>query len=475
MKHTSTIAAFALYLAVGWAPGFPNAVAQSAWTAAELEQRTIVRRAVEATIWGMPIASVDAMREAFFRDAGAKYDDILYFSKPADWKFQTTTPNASSLYVYFNFNTKEGPVVLEFPAAVGAGLFGTLLDAWQTPLVDVGPKGEDEGKGGKYLLLPPDFKGEVPAGYISVRAATYNGYALFRAIPATQSEVDVAKAIALVKQERLYPLSKAANPPEQRFIDIADKPFDGIVSYDESFFVRLARMVSEEPVQQRDLVMMGQLRSLGIEKGKEFRPNQATQVVLRSAVQEAHAGFVKALLDGSEPWWPGVQWGLSDTLGFATKTGFSFQTADYLDIDARAPIYFLAYAVPAKLGAASFYLVSYRDVAGQPLEGGTAYRLRIPPNVPAQQFWAVTIYDLETAGFIRESSRVGVDSYDQKMRRNVDGSVDVYFGPAVPAGQETNWVSTVPGKGWLAMFRFYGPNKSLFDKTWKLPDIEKVN
>src|SRR5271166_5490849 len=143
MKQTSTIAAFALYLAVGWAPGFPNAVAQSAWTAAELEQRTIVRRAVEATIWGMPIASVDAMREAFFRDAGAKYDDILYFSKPADWKFQTTTPNASSLYVYFNFNTKDGPVVLEFPAAVGAGLFGTLLDAWQTPLVDVGPKGED--------------------------------------------------------------------------------------------------------------------------------------------------------------------------------------------------------------------------------------------------------------------------------------------------------------------------------------------
>jgi hypothetical protein len=131
--------------------------------------------------------------------------------------------------------------------------------------------------------------------------------------------------------------------------------------------------------------------------------------------------------------------------------------------------------VPAKLGAASFYLVSYRDVAGQPLEGGTAYRLRIPPNVPAQQFWAVTIYDLETAGFIRESSRVGVDSYDQKMRRNVDGSVDVYFGPAAPAGQETNWISTVPGKSWLAMFRFYGPNKSLLDKTWKLPDIEKVN
>ena len=227
------------------------------------------------------------MRQAYFRDAGAKYNDIIYFSKPADWKFQIH--HAQCLYPLRLFQLQpEG-------WARGAGIPGPHRGraVWDfarclaNPLVDVGPNGEDEGKGGKYLLLPRDFKGEAPAGYIPVRAATYNGYALFRAIPAPQSEVDVAKAIALVKQLRLYPLAKAS-----------------------------------------------------------------------------HAGFVKALLEGSEPWWPGVQWGLADTLGFATKTGFSFQTADYLDIDARAPIYFLAYAVPAKLGEASFYLVSYKDDAG---------------------------------------------------------------------------------------------------------------
>ena len=119
----------------------------------DINRRTIERRAVEAAIWGMPIVSFDAMRQAFFR-TGAKYGDILYFSKPADWKFQITTPNASSLYVYVNFNTKDGPVVLDFPAAVGAGLFGSLNDAWQVPVADVGPEGEDQGKGAKYLLLP---------------------------------------------------------------------------------------------------------------------------------------------------------------------------------------------------------------------------------------------------------------------------------------------------------------------------------
>ena len=113
-----------------------SALAQSV-SSDDLARRAIERRAVEAAIWGMPIVSVDAMRQAFFR-AGAQYGDVVYCSKPADWKFQTTTPNASSLYVYLNFNTKDGPVVLDIPQAIGAGLFGSVLDAWSLPVADVG-------------------------------------------------------------------------------------------------------------------------------------------------------------------------------------------------------------------------------------------------------------------------------------------------------------------------------------------------
>jgi hypothetical protein len=171
----------------------PDSKTESSFSSTELTERTTYRRAVEAAIWGMPIVSVDAMRQAFFRDAGAKYGDILYFSKPANWRFLVTTPNASSLYVYFNFNLKEGPVVLEFPAAVGAGLFGSILDTWQVPLADVGPEGEDLGKGARYLLMPPRFKDDVPAGYLPVRSAIYSGYAAFRTIPKTRSDDDAAK------------------------------------------------------------------------------------------------------------------------------------------------------------------------------------------------------------------------------------------------------------------------------------------
>lgn len=440
------------------------------FTPCELAERKLHRRAVEAATWGMPLVSVDAMRNAFF-SAGAKYGDILYFSRPADWRFQTTTPNASSLYVYLNFNLADGPVVLDFPAAAGAGLFGTLVDAWETPLADVGPEGDDKGKGGKYVLLPPGYKQNIPQGNFPLRSRTYNGYALFRAIPATRSPEDLGKAVDLVKKMRLYPLEQAGNPPAQRHIDIAGKLFDGIARFDDSFYDGLARMVNEEPVQTRDLVAMGQLRLLGIEKGRAFKPDQATRGILKKAIDEAHDGFMEAVTVG-EPYWSGSQWILSAVVG--PKTGFSYETADHLEIDERAMVFFLAYAAPKNLGAATFYLGAYRDGKGQPLRGEKTYRLRIPANVPVKQYWAVTVYDLATAAFIHESPRLAIDSYDQKVQKNTDGSIDVYFGPSAPAGKETNWIYTARGKPWFPFFRFYGPEKAVFDKTWRLPDMERA-
>ncbi|MFJ2682191.1 DUF1254 domain-containing protein [Pseudomonas sp. NPDC087342] len=441
------------------------------FSAEQLAHRTVERRAVEAAIWGMPMVSVDAMREALFRDAKANYNDILYWSRASDWKFQFTTPNASTHYVYFNFNLKDGPVVLDVPPTVGAGLFGSLVDAWEVPVSDVGPAGDDKGKGGKYVLVPPGFKQTIPAGYFPIQFETVNGYALLRAIPASASEADQVKAIDLVKQLHLYPLSQASNPPKQTYIDMSGKLLDGVVAFDDSFYQRLARMVNEEPIMPRDLAMMGQLRSLGIEKGKTFMPNEETRAILKRAADEVHQGFKLASLSG-EPWWPGTQWRLPESVG--PKTGFRFQTDDALFVDERGMIFFLAFAAPKKLGAATFYVVGGHDSEGQLLQGGKTYRLHVPANVPAKQYWAVTAYDLDTAMLIREMPSPGLDSYNQKMHRNTDGSVDIYFGPKAPVGKEENWIPTKPGADWFTMFRFYGPDRALFDKSWKMLDIETV-
>ena len=437
----------------------------------EMAQRTLHRRAVEAAIWGMPLVSVEAMRQAFFRDAGAKNNDIVYYSTKADWKFQVTTPQASTFYVFFMISMKDGPLVLEIPPAEGAGLFGVLNDAWHVPLAEVGPRGEDGGKGGKYLLIPPGYKDAVPPGYIPVRFNTYNGYCLLRAIPETTSEDDIGKAMAMVKSLRLYPLSQAADPPAQKHVDMTGRLFDGIAHFDDTFYDSLAAMVNEEPMQPRDMVAMQMLKTIGIEKGKPFRPDAGTRLILKDAVREAHAEFIRTVMD-QPPFAEGSDWHLPGSL-VGPETGFSYELDGRLDYDARGSLFYLVFSPPKNLGAATFYLMGTRDANDATLRGEKTYRLRVPPNVPARQFWAVTVYDLETAGFIRESPRVEMNSFEQ-IEKNPDGSVDVYFGPEAPVGKELNWVYTSPGGRWFAFFRWYGPEKAVFDKTWVLPDIEEV-
>jgi hypothetical protein len=438
----------------------------------DLARRTVERRAVEAAIWGMPLVNTDAMRQAYFRDVGAKYNDICYFSKPQNWKFQVTTPNASTNYVYFNYNLKDGPVVVEIPAAVDAGLLGSMVDAWDEPMADIGPAGEDEGKGGKYLLLPPEFKGEPPPGYFVLRYPTYNGYALYRAIRNGTTDADAEAALALVKKLRVYPLAQAANPPDQRFIDIYDKTFNGLAHFDETFFESLNRMVQEEPVLPRDMLTMRMLRSIGIEKGKDFKPDAATRNILKSAAQESHAYFVELLTSYSHPWWPDRTWSPPDPTG--VKTGFTYQTDDMLDVDARGFANFGAFALPKKTGTSLVYLFTFRDSRGERLSGERTYTVNIPANVPAKQYWSMIVYAVDTAALIREAPVVTLDSYNQAMQRNTDGSVDLYFGPKPPPGKAANWIYTAPGKAFFPAMRFYDPDKPLFDRTWKLSDIERI-
>ncbi|CAB3793739.1 hypothetical protein LMG28688_03801 [Paraburkholderia caffeinitolerans] len=464
-------------LGVAAALCFQTVVAQEAAapgsTAAAVPASTHTLRsaAFDAAVWGMPIVSFDAMREAFFRDAGARYDDIVYWSRPADWKNQTTTPNSSALYVYFNYNLKDGPVVVDIPAENDVVVFGSLLDAWQVPLADVGHEGSDEGKGGRYLLLPPGFKGKAPAGFIPVQSKTDNGYALIRVTPRTLSRDDLDKAGAWIRTLHVAPLREASNGARQRFVKMDGKLFDGIVRFDDSYFARLARMVSEEPPAPGDADAYARLRALGIEQGRPFTPDASTRALLRTAAQDAHATFQQTLLSGQQPWWPGSQWGTSASVRMGVKTHFTFDEGQHLDADMRGAVYFLGYAPPLKLGKATFYLTSWRDDHGQLFDGSRHYRLHVPPNVPAREFWAVNVYDNETCGFIRKAPRIGADSYDTALRRNADGSVDLDFGPQPPSDNTANWIYTAPGKAWFVAFRFYGPEPAVFDKSWTLPDV----
>jgi hypothetical protein len=232
------------------------------------------------------------MHQAMVRDAksGDGSNKIVYWSRLFDWKNQTLTPNPDSIYFTAFFNTKDaGPVVLEIPPADEGSITGSIDDCWQTAIEDVGPAGLDKGKGGKYLILPPGYREQVPSGYIALQSYTYQGYALLRSILKSNSDDGVRNAVGYGQRIKLYPLSQAAHPSATQFVDAIDVVYDANIPWDLRFFQSLHRMVQTEPWLERDKAMIDHLKSICIEKGKPFNPDQKTQDILKDAVREAHA------------------------------------------------------------------------------------------------------------------------------------------------------------------------------------------
>jgi hypothetical protein len=453
----------------------PSAVAQTALTPAQLTERTFQRRAIEAVNWGMPVVNFDQMVQAMLGAKGA-FNQIVYWSSFSDWKNQTLTPNPDTIYFKPFIDTKDvGPMVLEIPPASDAGsITGTIMDCWQAALEDVGPAGVDKGNGGKYLIIPAGYKDTPPDGYIILPSQTYQGFALLRSIVRGGSSGDIAKAVDYGKQIKLYPLSRAASPPQTIFVDMINVVFDATIPYDMRFFQSLDRMVQSEPWLPRDKVMIDMLKSIGIEKGKPFKPDAKAQAILSGAAREAH-GWLNARYETVFPPYYGVgQWFIPATEDLRETASTFYETENAYSVDARGLTDYWAFSTIKHLGAGQFYLMAIRDKTGAAFDGSKNYRLTVPANAPVKQYWSAVVYDRATHALIRNAARLSRSSQNPDLKKNADGSVDVYFGPKAPAGNQSNWIATNPDGKFEVLFRLYGPEKPLFDKTWKLPDIEKV-
>ena len=443
-----------------------------AWTPQELKDRAVSRRGFEAVIWGMPAVNFDLMFQAMVRETGGGPNQIVYWSRLPDWKNQTLTPNPDSIYVMPFFDTRDGPVVLEIPAAEGGSITGSVDDCWQAALEDVGPAGVDQGRGGRYLIMPPGYGEPVPAGYIPMPSANYQGYALLRSILKSGSDADVAQAVAYARQVRLYPLSAAADPPPQVFLDAVDVVFDATIPYDLRFFQSLDRIVQAEPWLDRDRAMIDVLKTIGIEKGKAFAPDIRMKVLLEDAADEAHHWLVGRYdTVFTPPFDPSARWALPASKEMVEGLTTQFANPSSYPVDARGLTYSYAFFSAKHLGAGQYYLMTIRDKGGRRLSGAQTYRLTVPPNAPVKQYWSATVYDRATHAFIRGASHPSRSSQTPGLQANADGSVDIFFGPRAPPGRESNWVPTNPDGGFEVLFRLYGPLPGFFEKTWLLPDI----
>ena len=443
----------------------------------DIARKIAVQRTCQAAIWAMPAVSTWDIANSIIRDLGGKVGDVVSLSQPMTSKHGFLTANDVTPYAIAALTTKDGPLVVEIPPASDkAAFFGTFVDAWMRPVADVGPTGSDKGKGGKYLFLPAGYKGEAPKdGYFVFPLESYSINFALR--PVSKGGGTIAEAAAYARTLKVYPLAKAKNPPKTTFLDATGRVWDTLPYYDETYFQDLNNVIQNEPIRERDKSMLGLLAAIGIEKGKPFKPTKEWVSIYKDGAKCAFDYLQETFVTpggGLVPYYGGdSQWMAFNPPADQAKIGFPFESDGVPLIDLRAMSYFYLTYYPKKLGPASFYITALRDADGNQLTGKDTYKLNVPKNTPARDFWSAIVYSMVTKGFIRDADRVGLSRRQiDDMVKNDDGSVDLYFAPKAPEGFETNWIPT--GEDFFVMFRLYGPEDAAFDRSWKLGNIEKV-
>jgi hypothetical protein len=428
------------------------------------------QRAVQGYLWAMPAVAQNELGEGLKRDLGVGgTNSVVIFDDFVDPKGVYLTANDTTIYIgaYLSLQNNE-PVVLDMPP----GLLGMIDDLWQVPISDVGFVGPDKGAGGKFLILPPAYKGEIPEGYFIVRSSTNLVSLMARGLV---KDGDVKGAVANLRKARVYPYAQREKPTDTNFVSGSGKAVNSVAPAGFEYWERLAAIINSEPVQEKGRLMMAMLAPLGIEKGKPFNPDARQRGLLTEAALVGNA-MAKSLSYASRNpesiYYPGKHWRLNFEINPEMENKYSTQ------LDERTTYTYAAIFVAKGMiiktpGTGSQYLSAFQDKDGGWLDGGKSYRLHVPANVPAKLFWSTTGYDSDTRSMVQADQNKSAKSSYDKLEKNDDGSVDLYFGPTPPKGHASNWTQTVLDKGFFTMFRWYGPTEPFFDKSWALPDVEK--
>ncbi|WP_447981728.1 DUF1254 domain-containing protein [Achromobacter kerstersii] len=433
-------------------------------TAQRLFDLQTLNRATEVYLTQLMAVSEIALREGLRAFGATNPTQVVIWEDLMGPQTVLLTANTETVYGISHLALEtDGATVVEAPPH----MLGFLQDGLQRYLADIGPLGPDKGKGGKFLVLPPGYKGSVPKGYFVVRSPTYS---VTFAVRGFQVDGNTDQAVSLMKQIKVYPLAAAKDRPKMEFLNGSGKDIDTLFPDNFHFFELLAMLVNEEPLDSFGPLERSMMQSIGIEKGKAFKPNEKTKALLTEAARLGGAMARANTFASGSTYYPDRKW-----QGIPDGMTYTFTRDGAPQIDARNNVYYMAAGnspamMEKNVGQGSQYLWTYRDAEGNFLDGAKTYRLHILPKIPANNFWSVVVYDSLSRSELQNGDRYPSVSSYIKPKVNPDGSIDIHFGPDAPK-PATNWIKTVPGKGWFPIFRFYGPAQPYFDKTWKLEDI----
>jgi hypothetical protein len=462
-------------------------------TARTLQEELIFQRATQTYLWAMPLLNIMGMRDGFAKSYSPTYNTMAIWEKRLDAKTHITTPNSDLIYGMVFVNLADtGPLVFEAPPK----LQGILLDMWQRPIPhdggkffgDVGLPGPDGGKGGKFLILPPGYKGQVPAEHYVYRSGTNNVFIFLRSF--YQSLDNIKPAVDVLMQSVLYPLGKKESAAKMKFEFASGKPHQMLPRTDATAFQQLKYLVDTEGSNLADPDWLGMLASLGIERGKPFKPDARASKIFSGAATTAYKMSRVIGLQGENS---GVdfrvykdrQWvnPINNLQSRWPKSfvdlGFTSRTGGVRALDARVWFFTDYYSISPGMvsmtpGKGAFYMIAFNDSEGKPLVGASSYRVKLPPNIPAALFWSVTLYEAENASGLDNGQPFPSLGKLNNPRPDADGSTTLFIGPKAPAGTEGNWLATAPTRGFFAILRLYAPTQPALDGSWKPGDIERM-
>jgi hypothetical protein len=460
-------------------------------SAATLRDELLFQRATQVYLWAMPLINTLGMKDGSEQKFGAGYNVLLIWKDRLNAKTLITTPNSDVIYaISFADLGETGPLVFDAPPRMQ----GILLDCWQRPIPgpklnasevfagDVGFFGPDGGKGGKFLILPPGYNDAVPDGYYVFRSGTKNVFIFLRAF--FDDPKNLAPAVELLEKARIYPLGHERRAKAMKFPNASAVPVNMLPRSDATAFDQLKRLIDSEPDSIAGEDWRGMLATIGIERGKPFKPDAGTRKILDRAAQTGYKmsrviGFQSTVSGVDYRIYPDRHWLNPMASGYPFDLAWTRNPGGYRDLDARTWFFTNYYSISPgmvshSVGKGANYAIGFADSAGAPLHGDKSYTLHLPPKVPAGIFWSLTLYDAANGSGLDNGQPFPSFGSRDKPAQEKDGSTILYLGPKAPDGKARNWMRTVPDKGYFVILRLYGPLEPWIDRSWKPGDLEPV-